>query len=78
MFLLWPEEVEELAKEAGLVLEKSSLFTNPLTAGHVKLESALKVFPKSCVMWLEESLHSLPACFTKRMMVHSSYRFRKG
>ena len=41
IFLLHPEEIEPLAARTGLVLERLTLSTNPLSSGHVKTE----IFP---------------------------------
>lgn len=78
IFLLWPEEVKWLAEESGLILEKHVLFSNSLTAGHIKLEYLLKILPKALVDFIEESLQKLPSGFKKKLMTGSASRFKKS
>jgi 2-polyprenyl-6-hydroxyphenyl methylase/3-demethylubiquinone-9 3-methyltransferase len=77
IFLLWPEEIVWLANQSGLILEKHEVFTNPLTAGHIKLELALKFLPESFVMDLENITQSLPPSIKKKITTSSVSRFRK-
>src|ERR1700719_1095129 len=60
IFLLHADEIEPLAKRAGLSVEKIVLFTNPLTAGHVKTESLLKILPRGIVRAAERFTEFLP------------------
>ncbi|MEO0794387.1 MAG: methyltransferase domain-containing protein [Verrucomicrobiota bacterium] len=78
IFLLWPDEIEWLAKSSGLGLEKHQLFTNSLTNGHVKLEYALKAMPRSAVEWFESISQKLPFAMRQRLMVNSATRFKKS
>lgn len=77
IFLLWPEEIPWLAEQAGLILEKDELFTNPLTAGHMKLERVLKVVPRLFVSAFETFSQALPGTLKKRVLIQSVSRFRK-
>jgi 2-polyprenyl-3-methyl-5-hydroxy-6-metoxy-1,4-benzoquinol methylase len=77
IFLLWPGEIEQLGKAAGLVLEKHSCFTNSLTAGHVKLEALLKVFREDLVDAIERFTAWLPAQLHARITTSSASRYRK-
>ena len=78
IFLLWPDEVDQLALQSGLILEKHIMFTNPLTAGHLKLEMMLKVLPRSIVDSVERLTQLMPAGVRKKITTSSASRFRKN
>jgi 2-polyprenyl-6-hydroxyphenyl methylase/3-demethylubiquinone-9 3-methyltransferase len=77
IFLLHVDEIEPLAKRAGLSVEKIALFTNPLTAGHVKTEPLLKILPRRIVEIAESVSRSLPSALKKKALVQMGVRFRK-
>jgi 2-polyprenyl-3-methyl-5-hydroxy-6-metoxy-1,4-benzoquinol methylase len=77
IFLLHPEELGALAAHAGLEVEKTVLFTNSLTAGHMKLESILHALPKGSVNQIEKLSSYLPKPLKKRLLVQMAARFRK-
>ena len=76
IFLLHEDEIEPLAQRAGLTVEKIVLFTNPLTAGHVKTESLLKILPRGLIRAAERLSQSLPFALKKKAMVQMAVRFR--
>jgi len=78
IFLLHVDEIEPLAQRAGLVVEKIALFTNPLTAGHVKTESLLKILPRGMVQLAESVSRSLPSPLKKKALVQMGVRFQKS
>jgi hypothetical protein len=75
--LLHPDEVEPLAVRAGLVLERLTLSSNPLTSGHVKMEFFLRHMPKPLVDGLEQLTQQLPSPLTKRLFTQIAARFRR-
>ena len=77
IFLLHVDEVEPLAQRAGLVVERIALFTNPLTAGHVKTEPLLKILPRGIVQLAERVSRSLPSPLKRKALVQMGVRFRK-
>ena len=77
IFLLHPDEVAALAEKAGLRIDKFSLFTNPLTSGHMKTEQALRTVPKPVVEWLESISQLLPRKLSTRLLIQMAVRFRK-
>jgi 2-polyprenyl-3-methyl-5-hydroxy-6-metoxy-1,4-benzoquinol methylase len=77
IFLLHPDEIEVLAERAGLVLERLELFTNPLTTGHVKTETLLRMLPKRIVRSLERLSTVLPEPLKRKLLVQMGARFRK-
>jgi len=77
IFLLWPDEVSQLATQSGLMLEKHFLFTNPLTAGNVKLEGLLRLLPRSLVEGVEGLTQRLPRSLRQKITTSSASRFRK-
>jgi 2-polyprenyl-3-methyl-5-hydroxy-6-metoxy-1,4-benzoquinol methylase len=77
IFLLHADEIEPLAQRAGLIVEKIALFTNPLSAGHVKAEALLKVLPRGIVEIAETVSRSLPSNLKKKALVQMAVRFRK-
>ena len=77
IFLLHRDELEPLAAQAGLRVEEVSLFTNPLTNGHMKMESLLRVLSKSTVEAVERGARQLPAWLARRLLVQMGVRFRR-
>ncbi len=77
IFLLHPDEIAPLARSAGLQVEKIVLLTNPLTAGHVKTESLLKILPRRVVAITESVTRHLPSVLKKKALVQMGVRFRK-
>jgi 2-polyprenyl-3-methyl-5-hydroxy-6-metoxy-1,4-benzoquinol methylase len=78
IFLLHVDEIEPLARRAALTVEKIALFTNPMTAGHVKTESLLKILPRGLVNFGESVSQSLPSPLKKKALVQMGVRFRKS
>jgi 2-polyprenyl-3-methyl-5-hydroxy-6-metoxy-1,4-benzoquinol methylase len=77
IFLLWPDEIQWLSARSGLKIESIIYHTNPLTAGHVKLERALRVLPKRSVRFLESATALLPFSIRTRVTTGSVTVFRK-
>ncbi|HKP05586.1 MAG TPA: methyltransferase domain-containing protein [Chthoniobacterales bacterium] len=78
IFLLHTDEIEPLARRAGLTLDKIALFTNPLTAGHMKTEGLLKILPRGVVSLAEGVTGLLPGGLKKKLLVQMAARFRKA
>lgn len=78
IFLLHPDEIEPLARRAGLEVEKIALFTNPLTAGHVKTEQLLKILPRRVVELAEGVSRHLPSRLKAKALVQMAVRLRKS
>jgi 2-polyprenyl-6-hydroxyphenyl methylase/3-demethylubiquinone-9 3-methyltransferase len=78
IFLLHTSEIEPLARRAGLTVDKIKLFTNPLTAGHMKAEQLLKLLPRRAVSFAEDVTRYLPDALKKRLLVQMAVRFRKS
>jgi hypothetical protein len=77
IFLLHADEIEPLARRAGVSVDRISLFTNPLTAGHVKTEALLRVTPRALVNAFETVTQTLPAFLKRKALVQLAVRFRK-
>ena len=77
IFLLHPDEIQPLAKRAGLSVDKIVLFTNPLTAGHVKTEQVLKIVPRAVVRLAEKTSQLLPSTLKQKALVQMGVRFQK-
>jgi 2-polyprenyl-3-methyl-5-hydroxy-6-metoxy-1,4-benzoquinol methylase len=77
IFLLHPDEIEALASSAGLDIQKITLFNNPLTSGHMKMDPLLHVVPRSLVNAIEEASRRLPARVCQKLLVHMGARFKK-
>jgi 2-polyprenyl-6-hydroxyphenyl methylase/3-demethylubiquinone-9 3-methyltransferase len=60
IFLLHTDELTDLARRAGLRVEKLILFANPLTCGHMQLRRVLPFLPGSLVELLERAGRWLP------------------
>ena len=76
LFLLHPRELIALAEEAGLRVEKLVLFTNSLTAGHLKLERLLHALPRGVVFGLEALTARAPHRIAERFSIEMGARLR--
>lgn len=76
IFLLHPEEIRELAKSSGLEIVEQVLFTNPLSAGHMKTESLLRVLPRSIVRDVENLTTKLPISIRRKLLVQTAVVLR--
>ena len=77
IFLLHEDEIRDLAAKAGLQVETLSLFTNPLTSGHVKTEPLLRILPRRLVDVMESTSKILPAALRRKLLIQIAARFRK-
>ena len=78
IFLLHADEIPALAEAAGLEIRDLQLFTNPLTAGHIKLSLLHKVVPKATIMRLEKTSQTvLPGDVARRLLTQLGVWFRK-
>ncbi len=77
IFLLYEDEIRRFAETSGLTVERFELFTNSLTAGHVKLRYALRVLPSAVARGIERSTARLPHSLRDRMMAHMLVTLRK-
>lgn len=77
IFLLHADEIEPLARSAGLSVDRISLFTNPLTVGHVKTEALLRVMPRAVVDAFETVTQALPAFLKRKALMQMAVRFQK-
>ena len=77
IFLLHPDEIDGLARRAGLEVDALTLFTNPLTSGHMKSEVVLAVLPAGIVRAIDRAPRALPRALREICLVHMAARFRK-
>ncbi|MDJ0703821.1 MAG: methyltransferase domain-containing protein [Leptolyngbyaceae cyanobacterium MO_188.B28] len=70
IFLLHLDEVESLARQAGLAVVETRLFNNSLTNGHMKLRPLLEYLPRHWVDTFEHLTNSAP-WFLKRKLHYS-------
>ena len=77
IFLLHPDEIEKLAAYAGLKIEETLLFTNPLTKGHLKSEYILRLIPRNLVRAIESATQRFPAPIRRRLLCQIGARLRK-
>jgi len=76
IFLLWPDEIEKIAHDAGLVVDNLEFFTTTLTCGHPLTERVLRLAPMKAVSLLEGLMDRLPMAVRRRLLMHSAARFR--
>ena len=69
IFLLHPDELHGLGRDAGLRVETLCLFTNPLTTGHLRTRGLLRRLPEQIVWALERSSQRLPMPLRRKMSV---------
>ncbi len=67
IFLLHRDEIDGLARDAGLRVREVRLLNNVLTSGHVKTELALRVLPKAFVHGIERVTAALPQGARERL-----------
>jgi len=77
IFLLHDDEIIRLSRLAGLEVHELRHYCNPLTSGHLKLGSALKVIPKSVVDAIERMTASLPARAVRKVHTGTVAALRK-
>ena len=77
IFLLHLDEIPELAKKSGLEVITIEYYSNPLTAGNIKLNALLKFFPKKLVFQIEALTQKLPYFIGKRIHTGFSILFKK-
>lgn len=70
IFLLHPDELGVLAEGAGFRVEALRLFTNPLTAGHLRTGAVLRRLPEGAVWGLEGMTRRLPGGVSRKVNVH--------
>jgi 2-polyprenyl-6-hydroxyphenyl methylase/3-demethylubiquinone-9 3-methyltransferase len=76
IFLLYPDEIERLARDAGLEVVKLSLFVNPLTAGFIGTEVLLRLLPRAMVDLVERVSTKLPRCLREKFLIQTAALFR--
>jgi len=77
IFLLYPDEIPQLAAGAGLKVDRLELFTNPLTTGHLRLEGLLRILPKVLIDGVERISQYMIAPAGRRLLVQMAVRFRR-
>jgi len=77
LFLLHPDDLPGLAGGAGLVLREVRHFTNPLTAGHMKLSPLLGLLPGGLVRALDRVTRASPAFLRHRLHAHMAAFFER-
>ncbi len=67
IFLLYLDEMYQIAKKAGLQVKSLHYYTNPLTNGHIGLNRFLSLLPKKLVLFIERLTQKLPAFLGKKI-----------
>jgi 2-polyprenyl-6-hydroxyphenyl methylase/3-demethylubiquinone-9 3-methyltransferase len=67
IFLLYPDEIESLARQSNLSIVETQFFTNPLTNGHVKLGLLLNLLPRIWVEACERLTKYIPLSMQKKI-----------
>jgi 2-polyprenyl-6-hydroxyphenyl methylase/3-demethylubiquinone-9 3-methyltransferase len=67
LFLLHIDEIPLLINKADLEIVKIKTYTNPLTAGHIKLNKILGLFPKKGIFICEKFTQKMPKTIRKRI-----------
>ena len=78
IFLLHPEEIQLLASRAGLQIDQITLFTNPLTNGHMKMEILLRALPRGIINTIEATTQHLPFMIRRKLLIQMGVRLRKS
>lgn len=67
IFLLHLDEVESLAQQSNLSIVETRIYTNPLTNGHLKLGTLLKLLPNTWVNACETFTKYMPLIMQKKL-----------
>ncbi len=76
IFLLHTEEIQTFSQKVGLTVDALRLFTNPLTAGHMKLGFALRILPRRFIDYFEKLTQKMPLKWTNPISVQMGVRFK--
>lgn len=71
IFLLHQDEIVTLSKKAGLELIRHEMFSNPLSAGHVKTGMLHRILPHSAIEGIERLTALLPHAALRRLSTAS-------
>lgn len=71
IFLLHQDEIEALTKRAGLEIVRHELFTNPLSAGHVKTGLLHRILPATLIDAVESATAKLPHAMGRKIAAAS-------
>lgn len=77
IFLLHIDEIFSLSKSAGLQILEVSLFSNPLTNGHIKLAALLQFLPSQWIEQCETWTQNLPLKLQKKINAGMAVLFKK-
>jgi len=77
IFLIHPDEIQPLAAQAGLEVDKITLFNNPFTNGHMKMELVLRVLPRSLINKIEAATLRFPPSLGRKLLLQMAVRFKK-
>jgi len=77
IFLLHPDEMQDLADCAGLESEELVLFNNPVTCGYIGTAPLLRALPSAAIDWSESALKQFPHSWRSRLAVQMAVRLRK-
>lgn len=77
IFALHTDEVLEIAKKANLTTKEIRLLNNPLTSGHIKMESILKILPQKTVDRIERITSKPSFWFYQKINSHLFGVFQK-
>lgn len=78
IFLLHPDEVERLARAAGLEVVELRVFSNPLTGGCLGTERILGMLPRRVVRITETLSHGLPRPIRERICTSLAALLRRS
>jgi 2-polyprenyl-3-methyl-5-hydroxy-6-metoxy-1,4-benzoquinol methylase len=78
IFLLHRDEIEKFARTVGLTLIQLDLFTNPLTAGHLKTSHFLHLIPKPLINAIESLTSSKNGRLFPTINSHTLAVFQKS
>ena len=77
IFLLWPDEVRSVGEKAGLKVDTISVFTTPLSNGHMKLRKVLPWLPKCMVRLFDVFAGWLPYRYSIKFHTHLAARYTR-
>lgn len=78
IFLLHEDELNVIARQAGVSIVECRLLSNPLTSGHIKLGRVLPIFPTRLVLGLERLTQKGPLPLRRKIHTHFAVLIRKA
>lgn len=76
IFLLYEDEIQQLAKDTGITIREQRIYNNPLTSGHIGMHHLLKWIPSQWVQKVERFSQRLPRRWKNKLHSNIAVAFQ--